>query len=96
MNVVGLCLSNHRRDHARRWLAADAVAPLSGVLVAQLVHVPASVLALILAVFAGMFLYIGACELLPRSYVSRPSIWTTACTLAGLVLMFVVVTLAGR
>lgn len=96
LNVVSLCLANDRGDDARRWLIANAAAPLAGVLAARLVHLPASALSLFLAVFAGMFLYIGACELLPRSYLLRPSVWTTAATLAGLVLMFGVVTLAGQ
>lgn len=95
VNTVGLALAGSRREDARRWLTANAAAPLVGVIVGQIVQVPASVLALLLAAFAGMFFYIGACELLPRSYLSNPTATTTAATLAGMAIMFCVVTLAG-
>ena len=95
VNTVGLALAGNRREHAHRWLVANAAAPLAGVIVGQLVQVPPSVLTLLLAAFAGMFLYIGACELLPRSHLQKPNALTTGATLAGMAIMFCVVTLAG-
>lgn len=95
VNTVGLCLSGNRPGDARGWLAANTMAPLAGVIASRFIAVPAPMLALLLAVFAGMFLYIGACELLPRSYVTRPSPGTTIATLLGMAAMYAVVTLAG-
>lgn len=95
VNTVGLALAGSRREDARRWLVANAAAPLAGVVAGGLVQVPTSVLALLLAVFAGMFLYIGSCELLPRSHAGKPSAWTTIATLAGMAMMFGVVTVAA-
>jgi zinc transporter ZupT len=49
----------------------------------------------LLAVFAGFFLYIGASELLPRAHAQgRPTLIVTA-TLAGLLFIWTVVRVAG-
>lgn len=80
---------------ARRWLAADALAPLVGLALSRLVHPAAGDLGLLIAVFAGFFLYIGASELLPESHHRHPRAWTTAATVIGVVLIWVVVRLAG-
>ncbi len=80
---------------ARAWLAADAAAPLAGIGLSRLMAPPAGVLAGCLALFAGVFLYIGAAELLPESHRRHPSLWTTASTLMGAGLIWVVVRLAS-
>lgn len=95
INTVGLCLAGSRPGDARKWLVANALAPLAGVVVARFIAIPASMLALLLALFAGMFLYIGACELLPRSYAARPAPLTTAATILGMAAMYLVVAIAG-
>jgi ZIP family zinc transporter len=59
---------------AKQWLVADALAPLAGIVVAQLIAVPSPILALLMALFAGFFLYVGASELLPKSHQDRPRI----------------------
>jgi ZIP family zinc transporter len=68
---------------ARLWLIADAVAPLIGVIVTFFVHVPEKTFVLVLALFAGFFLYIGAAELLPDSHHRYPRIWTSIMTILG-------------
>ncbi len=83
------------RPAARRWLVLDAIAPLVGILIARMVTVPAAVLGLLLAVFAGFFLYIGAVDLLPRSHDQRPSLSTLAATVLGLALIYAVVNLSS-
>ncbi len=96
LNTVTLGLSGGLdRATARRWLAADAAAPLAGIVVSRLIAVPAHELALLLAVFAGFFLYIGASELLPRSEDVGRRATTVVVTLGGLGLIYVVVKLAG-
>jgi len=80
---------------ARRWLVADAAAPLIGIGLARLIAPPAGLLALLLATFAGFFLYIGASELLPRSHDRRPQLSTIAATMLGLGLIYGVVRLAS-
>lgn len=88
VNTVSLCLSAGNRRIARRWLLADATAPLLGVTFGQFVHVPATMLAPLMAVFAGAFLYIGACQLAPRSYALHPRFRTSLASIAGMALMY--------
>jgi ZIP family zinc transporter len=96
VNTVTLSLSGNGAPRtARRWLLADAVAPLVGIGVAHLIVVPQSTLAILLAIFAGFFLYIGASELLPRTEQHSGALSNILTTLAGLGLIGVVVRLAG-
>jgi zinc transporter ZupT len=93
-NTVTVSLSSGSAiPTARAWLGADAAAPLAGILVAGAIAVPRFFLAVLLAVFAGFFLYIGASELLPRSHAGRPQLSSVAATGAGLALIYVVIAL---
>ncbi len=78
------------------WIVADALAPLAGVLSTLLFTLPQETLGLILALFAGDFLYIGASELLPESYHRHPKAFTTAMTVLGMALIFIIVRFADR
>jgi len=80
---------------ARRWLIADAFAPLVGIGVTLLVAVPQQWLALILALFSGFFLYIGASELLPESYHNHPRLWTSVATVLGMLVLYIAIRIAG-
>ena len=78
---------------ARRWLAADALAPLAGIVAAGALTPPKNLLAILLAVFAGGFLYIGVSGLLPRSHEDGNGfarVWSTAL---GFGLIYVIMTL---
>ncbi len=67
-NTITVSFSRHlHRRLARRWLVADALAPLVGIALSHAVRPSTGLAALLLAAFAGLFLYIGAAELLPRS-----------------------------
>jgi ZIP family zinc transporter len=97
VNTVNLALAGSSGPRAaRRWLFADAMAPLCGILASRLIVVPSNALAIVVAAFAGFFLYIGASELLPDSHHRHPRAWTTIATLAGAALIFVAVSVAGR
>jgi len=96
VNTVNLTLvGSAGRPAARRWLLADALAPLGGILLSRLIVVPRNALAIVIAAFAGFFLYIGASELLPDSHHRHPRAWTTIATLMGAALIYAVVTLSG-
>jgi ZIP family zinc transporter len=96
INTVNLSLAGSAGGRAaRRWLMADALAPLVGILVSRFIVVPQYALAIIIATFAGSFLYIGASELLPDSHHRHPRAWTTIATLLGAALIYAVVTLSG-
>jgi ZIP family zinc transporter len=95
-NTVTLSLSGGARDRtARRWLVADALAPLVGIGLSRLMSVRPAGLELLLGGFAGFFLYIGASELLPQALARRPKASTSFITVAGLTALYTVVRLAG-
>lgn len=94
VNIVSLCLAAERHAAARRWLLVNGLAPLAGVLLGLVLRVPSSLLAPLMAVFAGIFLYIGACELVPRSYALDSRLRTSVASLAGMALMFAVTVFA--
>jgi len=96
INTVNLVLkSGASRAQAFRWLIADALAPIIGVIVTLFVSVSQPVLGLILAVFAGFFLYLGASDLIPESHHAHPVRWTTISTILGAVALYIVIRLAA-
>ena len=79
----------------RRWLALDALAPLVGIGVSRTIQTTPQTLAALMAVFAGMFLYIGAAELLPRSRVGAVGLSGALSTVLGAAFMFFVVKISS-
>jgi ZIP family zinc transporter len=73
LNVVSFCLTAKAEEAAPGWLALNGAAPLLGVFTRLSITVPAAMLAPMLAVFAGVFLHIGACELVPRACARPPA-----------------------
>lgn len=94
INTVTLSLLTSARATARRWLVANGIAPLAGVALGLVVQVPPSLLAPLLAGFAGVFLFVGACELLPRSHAADPRLRVTLASVAGIALMALVTAVA--
>ncbi|MEI7709446.1 MAG: ZIP family metal transporter [bacterium] len=96
INTVNLILKNSgTQKQAFKWLLVDAIAPVLGVTSTLFFSVPESALGIILAVFAGFFLYIGASDLLPESHHSHPTIWTTVATVLGMGVLYGAIHLAG-
>jgi zinc transporter ZupT len=96
INTVSLVLKDSgTRGQAIRWLLVDAAAPLLGVSSTLLFTLPESTLGLVLALFSGFFLYIGASDLLPESYHSHPTKLTTFMTLLGVAVLYAAIKLAG-
>lgn len=96
VNTVGLILHNNgERKQAARWLFVDALAPVVGVIFTLFFSLPGQILGVILALFAGFFLYIGASDLLPESHHNHPTIWTTAATIVGMAVLYGAISLAG-
>ena len=96
VNTVNLSLTGSKDPRiARRWLFADAAAPLLGIAASQLIVLPPGGLGLAVALFGGFFLYIGASELLPESHHRHPRAWTTVATVLGVAMIWVVVRLSG-
>ncbi len=90
INTVSLSLTGNRPGLARRWLVVNGIAPLAGVAMGLVVRVPDAMLAPLLGGFAGVFLFIGGCELIPRARLRDPRLRATIATITGMVLMLVV------
>ncbi|MGA3085601.1 MAG: ZIP family metal transporter [Thermodesulfobacteriota bacterium] len=68
INTVALMLKNEQsKEKALVFLFMDGLAPLLGVLLTSVIIFPRNTLAILLAVFAGEFIYVGAASLLPES-----------------------------
>lgn len=96
LNTVNVVVTNGgKRKVALRWLLLDAVAPMIGAGISLLFIFPKDDLSLVLAVFAGFFLYIGASDLLPESQHAHPRFFTTLATLLGALTLFAAMRLTG-
>lgn len=96
INTVSLILTNGGdKKEAKKWLLGDALAPVLGVFSTLFFSLPQSFLAIVLALFCGFFLYIGASDLLPESHHRHPATWTTVSTLLGISLLYIVIMLAS-
>jgi zinc transporter ZupT len=87
INTVTLMLKNKQRvKNATIFLVMDAIAPVTGVLITSLISINQTILALILAIFAGEFLYIGAVNLMPETH-KYPNWKTVASTMLAVLLI---------
>lgn len=86
--------SGGSRAQATYWVLADAVAPVAGMGATLLWQLPAEGFALVLSLFAGFFLYLGASDLIPESYHAHPKGMTSLATISGAILIYLAVLLA--
>ena len=95
INTVGLILKNSgSRKKALNWLAISSLAPILGVATASFFTLGEKFLGIVLAIFAGFFIYIGASDLLPESHHAHPTRWTTVMTILGVLVVYGVIRLA--
>jgi zinc transporter ZupT len=83
LNTVSFVLrqSGDRRA-ALRWLAADSLTPLAGAAVGASVSIGSTALGVMLSLYAGFFLSMGATDLLPEAH-AHPSWRRIALTVLG-------------
>ena len=94
LNTVNVVTKNGgTRSFALRWLAVDALAPVLGAGLSLMVTASAGLLPVLLALFCGFFLHIGASELLPESHRAYPRPSTTIATLLGAGFLYAVTAL---
>jgi zinc transporter ZupT len=92
INTVNLSLAGTGKPRAAQlWLIADAIAPLLGIGATFLFTVPPQYFSIVLALFSGFFLYIGASELLPDSHHRYPRFLTSLMTILGALLIYAVI-----
>ncbi|HEX5437652.1 MAG TPA: ZIP family metal transporter [Gemmatimonadaceae bacterium] len=75
------------------FLLADALAPVAGGILAIVLAPSAGALAIFLALASGFFLYTATADLLPEAHRRSPSIAVAVATVAGVVLIGVVMQL---
>jgi len=96
INTVSLILKNTgEKKRALHWLIVDAVAPVVGAASTLLFRLPEEGLSIVLAVFSGFFLYIGASDLIPESHHAHPKFLTTVMTLLGAAVLYAAIHLAN-
>ena len=88
INTVTLMLKNKQHvNKATLFLLADALAPILGIAATFIIAIPQAALAVILGIFAGEFIYIGAVNLLPETY-KNPNWKTITTTILAIILIF--------
>ena len=96
VNTVSLILKGDgNRRRAFYWLLVDALAPVLGVASTLLFHLHEEGLGIVLALFCGFFLYIGASDLIPESHHAHPKFLTTVMTLLGAAVLYAAVHLSS-
>lgn len=95
LNTVSYVLRRSgNRQAAVRWLAIDALAPLLGAIVGSQISISDQDLGYALCVYCGIFLYIGAVDLLPEAHAQGSAV-RVALTALGFLFVFAVTRLAG-
>ncbi len=90
INTMVLMLKNGQSEKkALLFLFMDGLAPLLGVLLTSVIIFPQKILAILLAVFAGEFIYVGAASLLPESQEQSVLKIAVAATL-GFLFIFII------
>ncbi len=96
INTVNLILKNKGAEKtAFSWLLVDAFAPVAGILSTFFFTLTESGLGIVLGLFSGFFLYIGASDLLPESHHGHPQVLTTVMTIVGVAVLFVAIRVAS-
>ncbi|MEJ1965024.1 MAG: ZIP family metal transporter [Gammaproteobacteria bacterium] len=83
------------RRQGLRWLLIDSLAPVAGIGSTFFFALPEKAFGLVLALFAGFFLYIGASDLIPESHHAHPKFLTTFMTLMGAGALYLAIILFG-
>jgi zinc transporter ZupT len=89
LNTVAVMVrsgSSHRT--AFGWLVLDSVTPILGAAATLLATIPLYAITLLLAFFAGEFLYLGATDLLPEAHRHEVSFRLLFATILGVAMMF--------
>ena len=96
INTVNMSLvGNGSVATAKNWLIAGSLAPLFGIITTFLFNISEQYLVVILALFCGFFMYIGASELIPESHHRHPRFWTSFSTVLGMAVIYAAVKLSG-
>ncbi len=91
INTINLSLIRGNISKAKSMLYLDAIAPAIGIVLSQFIILKSEYLSIVLAIFAGFFLYIGASELIPESQHRHPHFWTSLMTVLGMLTLYFII-----
>ncbi len=96
INTVNMIVrSGGNIKEAKKWLLIDSVTPALGILLSVFISIPANFFPILISIFCGLFIYLGASDLLPESHHGHPKIWTTISTILGIILILIVTKMSG-
>lgn len=96
LNTTTVMIRNkNSRGLTMTFLLLNSTAPLLGVFFSSLFHFPQGSLILILSLFCGFFMYIGAADLLPEAHHKHSSFFTMILTVLGFIFVFLVSRMVG-
>lgn len=92
LNTVALLIkTNQWQRRGKYLLAVDAIARIGGAALGSALTISDSNLAIYLAVFSGIVIYLATSHILPEAHSKHPSKVTMLATLSGVVIMWAVV-----
>ena len=92
LNTVALLVKTGQwRSRGKYLLAVDAIARVGGAAIGSALTISDSNLAIYLALFSGIVIYLATSHILPEAHSKHPSKVTMLATLAGVVIMWAVV-----
>jgi ZIP family zinc transporter len=92
LNTVALLVKTGQwRSRGKYLLGVDALARIGGAAIGSALTISDSNLAIYLAVFSGIVIYLATSHILPEAHSKHPSKVTMLATLAGVVIMWAVV-----
>jgi ZIP family zinc transporter len=96
INVTNMIMRvGGQTSSAKKWLLIGAIAPVIGIMISLFIKIEETSLSVLVALFCGFFLYIGASDLLPESHHKHPKIWTTISTVLGISIIYFVTKVSG-
>ena len=91
LNTVSFLIKNGRWSaKAKLLLILDALARVTGAVLGSYVLIGESGIALYLALFTGVVIYIATSHILPEAHASHPSRWTLVASMVGIALMWLI------
>lgn len=92
LNTVSLLIKTGQwRTRGKYLLGLDAIARISGAFIGSSLTISDSNLAIYLAAFSGIVIYLATSHILPEAHSKHPSKVTIIATLTGVVIMWIVV-----
>ena len=92
LNTVSLLIKSGKWSRKAIWLlGVDSVARISGAAIGASITISGNLTAIYLAAFSGILIYLATSHILPEAHARHESRWTLISTLAGVAIMWALV-----